>query len=220
MAMRGKICLVIAAMALLSGAQAASASVLFSDSFTNPATDLSPWSGPFAVITTAPGGGNALTFTGTDAGGDITTNANFSSGTGLYTLTFDFLGNCGNASNCRAFVSSPSGAWILSDTPYPGTANFPDSSTWEHVSYTFATSTTTNLDIEDWSGSSHSGPGSFYLKDLVLTDDPNGLLAGTLSVTPTPLPSTWTIMLLGMAGLGLVLYRRQKINGVDAHAAA
>jgi hypothetical protein len=220
MAMRGRIGLVIAAMALLSGAQGASATVLFSDSFTNPATDLSPWSGLYAVITTAPGGGNALTFTNTDAGGDITTNPpNFSSGTGLYTLTFDFLGNCGHSSNCGAFVSSPSGAWILSDTPYAGTANFPDSSTWESVSYTFATSTTTNLDIEDWSGSLYSGPGSFYLKDLVLTNDPNGLLAGTLSVTAAPLPSTWTMMLIGFVGLGWFVYRGSKKNAAALTAA-
>jgi hypothetical protein len=37
-------------------------------------------------------------------------------------------------------------------------------------------------------------------------------MVGTADVGATPLPSTWAMMLLGLAGLGFVAYRRQKWN--------
>jgi hypothetical protein len=41
--------------------------------------------------------------------------------------------------------------------------------------------------------------------------------AGTISASATPLPPTWTMMLIGLAGFGLMLYRRK---GRDAFIGA
>ena len=41
---------------------------------------------------------------------------------------------------------------------------------------------------------------------------------GSISVSYTPLPATWTLMLVGLAGLGFVAYRRQKQSTAIAAA--
>ncbi len=104
------------------GATVANATILFSDSLQ---FNLNNWGPSYgytgtAAIVSAPGGGSALSFGGTTGGGDIQTLGSFSSGTGSFTLTFDFLGACGHTSNCGGFVSiGPApGGWLVSDTPY------------------------------------------------------------------------------------------------------
>jgi hypothetical protein len=58
-----------------------------------------------------------------------------------------------------------------------------------------------------------AGPGN---TGLVLVITPAGLTevfgnwVTTTSVSATPLPSTWTMLLIGLAGLGIIAYRRQR----------
>ncbi len=49
-------------------------------------------------------------------------------------------------------------------------------------------------------------------------DGPGSTTIGAQFVDTTPLPSTWTMMLIGLAGLGIVAYRRQRQNATLALA--
>jgi len=126
------------------------------------------------------------------------------------TLSFDFLGNCGHTSQCGGFVYFTNGqpqnfGWILSDTPYGGIPNFPDTlGTWEHVSYTFADGGgSSQIALEDWAGSLYAAPGAVFFRDMVLTDNPGGIPLGTLSVTPLGAPSPAPGA--GLAGLACLM---------------
>jgi len=195
------------------------ATTLFQDTFQ---TDLSQWTTGSGVIVSAPGGGNALTFTQTRLGGDIFTVNAITSGTGSFTISFDFLGNCGYSSGCGGFVGasnttpSPDGLFIVSDTPFGGIPQFPDTGSWEHVSYTVGTvSGSTTLALEMWASAPHAAANSVYFRDMVVTDNPNGTLVGTFdisAVSATPLPSTWLMLLSGFVGLGYFAYRGTKKN--------
>jgi PEP-CTERM motif len=171
-----------------------------------------------AVITSAPGGGNALTFGVTTFQGDIQTLNSFASTTGLYTLTFDFLGNCGHATNCGGFVNASSGptfqnGWLISDTPYFDPIYgviplMPDTGNWEQVSYTFAATSPIFLSLETWEFSSFSGPDTAFFKNMVLTDDSSGVAPGTFNVSPVPEPATLSLLGLSLAFAGFM--RRRK----------
>jgi hypothetical protein len=150
-----------------------------------------------ATIAMAPDGTNALTFTQKASGGDALTLSTFSSTTGSFTLSFDIFGYCGYTSGCGAFVYAPGGSpnngyWIESDTPYGGTA-YPNGTAipnftvvdqrWERVTYTF-TGSSTQIGFEDWSGSPYATPRSFYIRNVVLTNNPTHIAVGTLTISP------------------------------------
>jgi len=48
--------------------------------------------------------------------------------------------------------------------------------------------------------------------------DQQGDLVDNISVSTTPLPATWSMMLLGLAGFGFVAYRRRNEGGLIASA--
>jgi hypothetical protein len=53
--------------------------------------------------------------------------------------------------------------------------------------------------------------------DPTLTFDQSGLLLEVSpNLTPTPLPSTWLLMLNGLAALGFAAHRRQTHDGATA----
>ncbi len=207
----------------------ADGTTLFSDPLQ---TSLSQWgpvglpsSGPpgntgSAVITADPlGEGNALTFGKTTYQGDIQTLNSFTSPTGLFTLSFDFLGTCGgHSSGCGGFINASAGppflnGWLLSDTPYfDGTygaiPQIPDTGNWEQVTYTFASNSPVYLALETWEFSPNSGADTAWFKDIELTDDPNGVPAGTFTVSNVPEPATLSLLGFGFAGLGFL--RRKK----------
>jgi hypothetical protein len=43
---------------------------------------------------------------------------------------------------------------------------------------------------------------------------------GTISASATPLPPTWTMMLIGLAGFGFMLYRRMRQDGAEGMTVA
>jgi hypothetical protein len=76
------------------------------------------------------------------------------------------------------------------------------------------------------SGGSLSATGFTALKEsgqLQNVGSYFGLAPGAIQVqsaAATPLPPTWTIMLLGLAGLGLLLHRKGRAENVDGLVAA
>lgn len=158
-----------------------------------------------ARIATAPDGSSALSFSGTAAGGDLYAAGGdwFVNQTGSFTLSFEVLGHCGAAtSGCGAFVLAEgaqgnAGGWILADTPYFGLPTFSEApGQWQKVSYTFG-GYVTNLGFENWVGSPQSGPYSFFLRNVRLTDNPEQAAIGSLSVSAVPEPGSAWLMGLG-----------------------
>ena len=57
-----------------------------------------------------------------------------------------------------------------------------------------------------------SSPYVFGASDLVTGISNGGVVSSSITFTPvsaTPLPPTWTMMLIGLAGFGLAAYRRK-----------
>jgi hypothetical protein len=125
----------------------------------------------------------------------------------LFTITFDIYADCGHTSGCGAFLETAAG-WILSDTSFGGAKNFADSSGWETVSYTFS-GTSTTLAFEDWNGSPYAqaypGADAIFIRNLTLTNDPNGTAAGTLTVmagsTDMPEPASLAVLVTALLGI-------------------
>ncbi len=196
----------------------ARATVLFSDSLQ---TNLSNWANPAGagVIVAAPGGGNALTFDILQGGSSLlTTLSTFTSSTGSFNLTFDIYANCGHTSGCGAFLNA-AGNWILSDTPFGSAVQFHDSSGWETVSYTFS-GTSTTLAFEDWNNSPYAqaypGTNAIYMRNMTLTNNPNGAAVGTVSYSAADLPEPASLAAFATALLGMVAARARLRRGASA----
>jgi hypothetical protein len=210
----------IAALLLLAG-QAYADQVLFKDSFQNPSTDLTPFVpvvGPFpfgggptgsqAILADPLGDGqNGLTFGATTFQGDIVTAASFSSASGKYSLTFDYLGTCGFSSGCGVIVGAPTSqnttsGWLVGDVNFPYVdptygplVQLTDNGQWQTVTIDFSSSVPVYIAIEDFEFAGHSSSQSAWYKDLTLT--------------AVPEPGTLTLLGLGLFGFGFT--RRRKI---------
>jgi len=159
------------------------ATTLFSDNL-QTAADLSLFaSKAVGIIGTAQDGTAALTFSATEGGSNLPTTKSYSSSTGSFTVSFDYFSSCGASSGCGGFLNT-SNSWVASDTSWNGIAQFSDAASWQHASYTFS-GTSTNIAFEIWNGSQQAkaananGLGaSFYVKDLVLTNNAVGAANG------------------------------------------
>jgi len=214
----------VATALLITGLSAQSyAATLFSDNLQS-ASDLNALSvTSVGVIGTAQDGTKALTFSALQVGQNMVTTNTYSSNTGSFTVSFDFYSSCNASNNCGGFLNTSAAGWVASDTPFNGTnqfngtPQFSDSATWKNASITFSGSST-NASFEIWQNSTHAqianaqGTGaSFYIKDLVITDNSvgaaNGLVVTTVAAVPEP--ETYAMLLAGLGLIGAAVKRRK-----------
>jgi hypothetical protein len=72
-----------------------------------------------------------------------------------------------------------------------------------------------SLSFDNSTGGNHNANAS--IDPVIINDDPSDFeLLVSPNLTATPLPATWTTMLIGLVGLGSVTYRRRKITALLA----
>jgi hypothetical protein len=203
--------------------------VLFQDTLQDPSTSLAPFVpviGPFPfgggptgsqkIIADPLGDGNALTFGAITFQGDIVTSNSFTSPSGIYNLTFQYLGTCGLPASCGVIIGAPTSqntthGWLASDKPSfgsdiygPVTELTDNALAWQTASITFSSSVPVYIALEDFenagftsTGGHIPGPESAWYKNVVLT------------AVPAPEPGTLSLISLGLLGLGAA--RRRKV---------
>jgi hypothetical protein len=125
---------------------------------------------------------------------------------GLYRLSFQYANNFYSTSTASAAVeigTTPGGNTILNDSVTHSNSSAANM-LWDLYTFTIylTGSTPLYLGFDTTSGANSGG--------VVITD---------VAVNPTPIPATWFLMLLGLAGLGFFAYRGTK-KGSSALAAA
>ena len=192
--------LVAAVAAPLGGARAAT----FTDNFNEYAQQLGNTDGLPSLLDTTwkqtatsidvigtgsfdfyPGNGNYIDLNGTPGPGALQTVLSF--GPGSYSLSFDLGGNANGDGEKTTIISL--GTWSTSITlpsSHPLTLN------------TFNFSTTT------------SGQLAFAMQVPVQGNLNIGNILDNVTLTATPLPSTWLMLIAGFAGFGFLAYRGTK----------
>jgi len=208
----------IAAVLLIGLSSQSYANILFSDNLQS-ASDLNALGAKaVGIIGTAQDGTKALTFSALEGGSNLVSTNTYRSTTGSFTVSFDYYSSCGAVTNCGGFLSTPAGNWSVSDTAWGSDKLFADAAKWQHLSYTYS-GTSSNAAFEIWNGSQHAkaadanGLGaSFYLKDLVLTDNSVGAANGLVitSVSAVPEPETYAMLLAGLGLIGATVKRRKR----------
>src|SRR6478609_5601977 len=112
----------IAAVAALALASSAQAGVLFSDSLQGSLANGNWIANSHGQIVAAPTGGNALNFSGLQAGGDLFSKVIAGTGAGTYTLKVDYL--CQNANGCAGFIGLHPGGTVTTNPQSQGTDNW------------------------------------------------------------------------------------------------
>ena len=165
-----------------------------------PSVDLVGYSNGWGTLVDG-SSGNSVDLDGTTGygygppDGEIQSRVMF--GAGTYSLSFDLAGNLRGA---------------LSETTTVGITNDPS----ENVSYTPANTQGYMLETQSFT---LTQPGYLFFVDTGLPSDQQGNLLDNIALTSpnanlaTPLPPTWTMMLIGFAGLGFVAYRKKRERG-------
>jgi choice-of-anchor C domain-containing protein len=134
----------------------------------------------------------------------------------VYKVSFDMAGNTGGGPTVKTLdvsISAPSGSYGFSfdTTGYAYQTNMG----WTQKSFTFTAGSTSELLAFISTTSGYSGndvaPYAFgpALDNVAITD---------LGPSPTPLPSTWLMLLSGFVGLGFFAYRGTKKRSAFAAA--
>ena len=213
-----KIKSVCIAAVLSSISVSASAAVLFSEDFQSGS--LAQWTDGNGQIVSDPldssNNNKVLNFTSRNSAGDIfSTDALFSSNSGQFTLSFDYLGDNNNSGGFIGYSQSfPGGhVWLAgSDTDYTGTSLWQDNlagsitdrilvgdGNWQSYSFTFtSTINPIHLMIEDFLGSDNVA-GNAYFDNIVLTD-----------AVSVPEPSIIALFGLGLLGVSFSAKKRKR----------
>ena len=196
---------------ILSTSISAYGTTLFFEDFE---TDLSNWTGKLGgshhgIIVSDPlESDNALTFTALNEFGDIFTQNVFTSPTGEYILSFDYLGTCGG-SDCGGLIGYSYELIATSYTMWLGGTGggypelLPDTGQWEHVTIPFTAGSNIHLMLEDWTRSGGIA-GDAYFDNILLTDG----LGPSPSASSVPEPATIFFLGSGLAGLAGFSSRR------------
>ena len=146
--------------------------------------------GPFDFY---PGNGHYIDLNGTPGPGALQTFTSFAAGN--YTLSFDLGGNHNNDGEKTTIISL--GNWSVSLTL---------ASHDPLALYSYGFSTT-------------GGPLSFAMQVPLQGNENIGNILDNVTLTATPLPSTWLMLIAGFAGFGFLAYRGAK-KGATALSAA
>jgi hypothetical protein len=122
--------------------------------------------------------------------GQLTSKLSFSPGS--YVLTFDLGGNARGDANKITDIALGSFSTSL---------NLASASPYQLYSYTFTTT-----------------GGNLVFTDLTGGNQNIGNILDSVTVTSTPLPSTWTMLIAGLAGIGFFAYRGSRKNAATAAA--
>jgi hypothetical protein len=145
---------------------------------------------------------------------DITTAGAEGVGVAVTGVTGTILGDAvtllGSAVTPPGSATSPDGAWLYDNVLYPA-LNSPYGTALDNPGLLLL-NTVTNTDVNIFS----PGNGAPYILGQSPGQSQENLFG---SLTATPLPSTWTMLLAGFAGLGLFAFRGMK-KGSAAVAAA
>ncbi|MGF1681563.1 PEP-CTERM sorting domain-containing protein [Photobacterium minamisatsumaniensis] len=166
----------------------------------------SGWTGNSSgqVVTDPLQGDNAVNFTRTAGGNDLYTDI-FTSGTGKFFVSFDYLGTCGGSS-CGGYVHFSPIGWI--GTQIHHNVHWPreliDDNQWHTHSFEI-TSNTLRVKFQDWNG---AGPNAedAYFDNIIISD-----IEHTAYV---PEPSALAFLWLGLSSIGFTI-RRRKVNKVQ-----
>lgn len=175
-------------------ANPAKASLAFSDDFSS---GLGGWSGPFGEVVSDATYGQALSFSGLDSGGDFYTTT-FSATAGQY-INFAYKGVGGFLG-----AGGPGANWYAGEPWAYGVPNtLANSTSW--TSYSILIPYSGAINLEDFSGTPGSSPGSAEFADITVSDSP----IVTSPSTPTAVPEASTVISGGLmlVPLGVSAFR-------------
>lgn len=178
--------------------------------------DLSQWTGKNdgstgGYLTADPldSSNQVLSFNRVIGAGDIFTIDTVST-TSTYTVSFDYLGNCGT-SDCGGYFGISVGLpgnhyWVAGTGSYSTPISLIDDGTWHSYDLTFTNyfgATPVHFMLEDWNGSLDGSANNVFFDNFSFYDT-------NLPPVVVPEPSIIALMGLGLIGMGLSRRKMKK----------